>query len=278
MGMLVGNSDSQVRRIVLKNADGTHAGTITIRKSGKKKKKRLQYNFKEMSSRIMRTKTSMGAKQVAASASVKVGSLRKQLKSGDYDERELTRAILHAEAMERIAKKKMKHLQQEEKAKKNNKYETQEEEREKDGTETGSISEQMAMEQLQELQKLMREEMESAMQEAMEETIEEMKSAMKEMQSSGGLQELSDNLLEEEPTKKSPEELERYKKKHRSEEIRALIEADMKYLRAMFEKLEKEKRDLANGVALELYGMEVPVSDAQTEVPPLTEGSVDVLL
>ena len=58
-----------------------------------------------------------------------------------------------------------------------------------------------------------------------------------------------------------PEELERLKKKHRADELREIAEADMKYLRALFDKLEKDKQSspVNSGVSLELSGEEIPV-------------------
>ena len=54
-----------------------------------------------------------------------------------------------------------------------------------------------------------------------------------------------------------PEDLEMLKKKHRAKELRKITEADMEYLKALFNELEKEKQDNQNGVSLELAGIEV---------------------
>ncbi len=73
----------------------------------------------------------------------------------------------------------------------------------------------------------------------------------------------------------SPEDLELLKKKHRSEEIRDIMDANRKYLRAMFEQLAREKQELSNGVSLQLSGTEMPV---QMEAPIMTEGgTIDVM-
>ncbi|MDE6201993.1 MAG: hypothetical protein K2G19_00790, partial [Lachnospiraceae bacterium] len=75
--------------------------------------------------------------------------------------------------------------------------------------------------------------------------------------------------------------IERLKKKHRSDELREIMEADMKYLRAMFDKLAKEKQENSSGVSsynyeaaeavsLEIGGMEMPVD--VSGMPAMAEG------
>ena len=104
-------------KTILRRMDGTYVGTISVTKSVQKKPKRLNYNFKEISAMILQTKTSGSARQVAARARGKVALLRQRLKCGEYDDKELESAIIHAEKMERIARKRMRHLQEEEMAK-----------------------------------------------------------------------------------------------------------------------------------------------------------------
>ncbi|MDE5951179.1 MAG: hypothetical protein K2H12_06350, partial [Acetatifactor sp.] len=76
-------------RTILRQADGTYAGSISVTKSVPKKPKRLNYNFKEISAMILQTKTSGSARQVAARARGKVALLRQRLKCGEYDDKEL---------------------------------------------------------------------------------------------------------------------------------------------------------------------------------------------
>ena len=74
--------------------------------------------------------------------------------------------------------------------------------------------------------------------------------------------------------------MEQLKKKHRSDEMREIMDADMKYLRAVFNKLEKERQSLSSGaksfgdipagVTLEISGLEMPVELPQ--MPVNTEG------
>ena len=83
--------------------------------SGKLKK--LKYHYKDISSKIMRSKTSAMARQVVSQAKREVLRLKREKQSGKYDSEEIDAAIVHAKAMERIARKKMKHLEEEEMAK-----------------------------------------------------------------------------------------------------------------------------------------------------------------
>ncbi len=77
-------------------------------------KKKLQYHFKNLSAQIIRSKTSQSARQVVSQASREVLKLKRDKMSGKYDSEEVEAAILHAQAMERVAKKKVRHLEEEE--------------------------------------------------------------------------------------------------------------------------------------------------------------------
>ena len=66
----------------------------------------------------------------------------------------------------------------------------------------------------------------------------------------------------------SPEAVNQLRKKHRNDEMKDIIEADMKYLKAMFNKMEREKeagvqaalQEMTNpAVSLELQGVDIPV-------------------
>ena len=76
--------------------------------------KKLRYNFKAISAQILRSKTSTAAKAAVGKARAEVIRLKRMRQSGQYDEEELQYAIAHAMAMERVAKKKARHLQEEE--------------------------------------------------------------------------------------------------------------------------------------------------------------------
>ncbi len=267
--------------LALKNWYGSISGTLsytkkTSKKTSPKKLKKLQYNFKEISTQLMRAKTSGNAKQVAAKARRKIGLLRQKLRIGEYDDKEVEDAILHALRMERVAKKRMKHLREEERALRGDKVQEMDpEDKLEEGGETcEELQEQnglglddagMDEESWAELQislQAMWQRMEELMQEHMDQWMEEANP-------------LQEELLEMEPEKMSTEDFEQWKKKHRSEELRDIMEADMKYLKSVFNRLQREKEQLSNvGVSLELGGMEIPVEAAPMPVPA-EGGAVD---
>lgn len=77
--------------------------------------KKLKYQFKDISSKILRSKTSKSARQVVGQARREIIRLKRERQNGDSEE--LEAAIAHAKAMERVARKKVKHLEEEEMAK-----------------------------------------------------------------------------------------------------------------------------------------------------------------
>ncbi|MBD5394570.1 MAG: hypothetical protein HDR71_09930 [Lachnospiraceae bacterium] len=273
----VGNKIKKITKI--KDARGGTVATITVtqkdKSKAKSKTKRLQYNFKEVSSQIMKAKTSDGARRAVTKARSKVVLLQRKLKTGEYDDQDLERALIHARKMERIAKKKVKHLREEEKAEKDGIcQEKLEEEEETFDLEEMSEEQEPGLSE-QELKELMRE-LEQLMAESME-----------ELQEASQLDELTEEFVGVVEENMDPEDLELLKKKHRSEELREINDADMKYLKALFDKLEKEKESASNGihfdsqsdmngVSLQLAGMDMPVEVSE---PVLTEGgSIDVTI
>lgn len=243
-------------RIELKNADGTSAGSITFTKVKKNKtattkktnnngkKKKLHYNFKELSAQIMQSKTSGGASRVLLRARAKAAMLKRKLYGGEYDDQELKSAILHAEAIARVAKKRVKHLREEEDAKRQGGpcegelVEKQDQEKVDSRSERNSSDTVNEVDQ-EELQRLMRE-----YKRLMREAEKAMAESIKDTSGLGDLsEEVSDALSED----MDPADLELMKKKHRAKELREIMEADMKYLRAMFDKLAKEKQANASG-------------------------------
>lgn len=287
---VIKSGNTVTTRTILRRADGTCMGSISVTKPAKKKTRRLNYNFKEISAMILRTKTSGSARQVAARARGKVALLKQRLKCGEYDDKELESAIIHAEKMERVARKRMRHLQEEEMAKRGGpcfgeleeecKEPAPQQEEESEAPEFDSRQQEAVLrERQQELQR----EMQRMMQEMMEE-------AQREMAELSDMEELSD-ALGGKSANLDPEDLKELKRKHRLEEQREIMEADMAYLKALFNKLAQEKQQAfgstgsensgnergggyESGVSLELGGMEMPVDPAQTPAMP-EGGSID---
>ena len=277
MSMRVGTYHSNVKRYTIRRADGSVVATMSISKPGSKKKKRLQYNFKQLSKQILQTKTPISARQVVTRARSQVVNLRKKLNSDDYDYSEVRHALIHAEKIARIAKKRMKHLQEEENIAKK-----------------GGICEGDQVDNSEDFDKLLESEdaqeiSEEKMQEIMEYLEEQLRELEEAIADGTGLEELAEEMMPLQNQEMDPADLELLKKKHRSEELREIMEADMKYLKALFDKLEREKQEGASGlrsntdfntnnsgVSLELGGVDIPVEASEGLVLP-DGGTVDIL-
>lgn len=83
-------------------------------KTASLQKKKLQYNFKKISSMIIRSKNSVSARKAVQAARREVMRLNRLKGGGEYEDEELQLAIDHAKAMVKVAKKKVHHLEQEE--------------------------------------------------------------------------------------------------------------------------------------------------------------------
>ena len=223
-------------------------------------------------------KTPNIAKMVATKARGKVAMLQRNLDNDDYDETELRHAITHAKKMLRIAKKKMRHLEEETEAKQKSGAQIQDEDNGipdlPDEEEKEQEQKEMELDQaMQEYQDIVSEFMTKAMNEMMNQMMNEM---MEDTQ----LEELADAFMGDvsQVEDLEPEDLEKIKKKHRSDELREIMEADMKYLKAMINKLERERQELstqnfsAPSVTLEISGVQMPVQTMEAPVTP--EGEV----
>lgn len=233
--------------------------------------KKLQYDFKRISSQILRSKTSNDARQAAGKARREVIRLKRQRQSGEYDDEELQSAIAHAQAMERIARKKMRHLQEEEMVKASGglclgSLEENEEQEE-------SIIEEINYSDAEEMQEAVTEEMQDEMQEEMQEEMQLYQEMLQEMMQET-MQEMSDELMEQMmvsldelggaavDTDMDPADFKMMKIKHRSEEMKAIAKADGEYLKAVFERYEKAKES----VNTDIYGSSGNVGQAVTPI------------
>lgn len=261
------NRYTGVKKISIKNHDGSTAGTITIHDSKLKKTKKLQYKFKRISTQILQAKTSGNARQVLTRAKGETVSLRRKVYTGDYDRNELRRAIRHAEQMERIAKKRMKHLQQEEDLEKGN----------------SGWQAMLDEESTEESFRDMAENFPEMSEEEIRELLQELQEELEQLEQENGLEELE--MAQAALTDMDPAQLEQLKKKHRAEELREIAEADMKYLKALFNQMERDRQAASSGVSLELSGVDIPVQIdersaaevASASMPMSAEGaSIDV--
>ncbi len=271
--MMIGGSNSNKNVTRIKDLNGNTVATISVSSPKKGKKKRLQYSFKSISNQIMMAKTPNVAKMVATKARGKIAMLQRNIDNDDYDETELRHAIIHAKKMLRIAKKKMHHLEEEQEAKQKTNVPIEE-----DGDGIPYLPDEEEKEQEQKELELdqMVDEYQDIMSEFMMEVMNEM---MNQMMEAMELEELADEFMGETTLEDlEPEDLDRLKKKHRSDELKEIMEADMKYLKAMMNKLERERQEIstqsfsAPSVTLEISGVEMPVQ--VTEVPVTPEGEV----
>ncbi len=100
--------------VTIKNANTTYGRMAAMRTSGKKEKKPLNYNHREISAQLMRAKRAQNAASVVTSAKRKLATLQRQAGSGQYDTKQMASAIAHARRMVRCAQLKMRNLREEE--------------------------------------------------------------------------------------------------------------------------------------------------------------------
>lgn len=253
MGMMVGAGGAAVRTISYggSGSSGTVTSSTQTKSNAnsnankKKKYKKLNYNYKEISGKILRAKTSMSARQTVISARTKVAALRRKYGCGEYNDKDLEIAIVHAEKMVRIAKKKLNNLKAEEQAERTSKAAKVTEENEYEEEDSFGIEE-------------MQPEEGEASKQDFREMIRQLEQELQELERENKLDELTDQFLG--GGKMSKEDLDRWKKKHRCDEIRQIVEADMKYLKAMFQRMVQEQQEMANAAILE-------ISNATTNTP-----------
>ena len=239
MGMMVGAGG-----VVVRTADPYGAAKsknwspVSKSTTNKKKPKRLNYNYRDVSGRILRAKTSVSATLVVTHARTMVAVLRRRYGCGEYNDRDLEIAIIHAEKMVRIAKKKLKNLKMEETGRRTSEAEkAQEELEEENSLSTADMQSEEKEISAEELRDMIRELEQELQQLAAENSFDDL---MDECLGAGGAV--------------SEEDLERIKKKHRCDEMRQIVEADMKYLKAMFQRMMQEQQEAAAAATLELSG------------------------
>lgn len=233
--------------------------------------KKLKYQFKNISSKILRSKTSQAAKQAAGQARREVLRLKRQKQSGNYDDDEIEAAINHAKAMERVAKKKAKHLEEEELTKAAGgiwQGDRISEEETKDAQDAEAENVQNAEEMSRDLSAYEYAGSEayagdsydisdyidlgidafyaqtgdfmSEMSDFTSEMMQEMSDSLRDLMEEMGLDGLSDNAVSVNREMDSAD-LRMMKIKHRNKEMKEIVKADAEYLKAVFGRLEKMK-------------------------------------
>ena len=237
-----------------------HVRKSQSKSSAGKLKKRLPYNFKQMSKQIMQAKTSDAARPLVAKAQAKLSWLYKKLRSGEYGDSEIAAAIIHAAAMERIAKRKVRHLEEEEAAENESSVMgvpgEEEEIYGKDELKAG-------LEDSEEISEEMMKQMMEEIEELEEELAEDVMSELQDMISCA-----SGDMTEE--------EIEELKRKHRNDEERQITHADLKYMKALFDRLEQEKKQVFSGNIGQSSGSSESFSCVIDCIPDVEVVDVDV--
>lgn len=211
----------------------------TIREQRKQTKdsliqlKSVKYQFKNISSQILRAKTSTSARQAVGQAEREVLRLKREKMKEGVDETEIDAAITHAKAMERVARRKVKHLLQEEMAEASGTKETMVTEEE-----IYSIGDVKDNEGKRD--KITDDAEPEETVERVEDLLEDMSREMQELMEDTGLEELND-ALEAETADMEPEDIKMLKIKHRNKEMKDIVKADSEYLKAVFDHLEEQK-------------------------------------
>lgn len=233
--------------------------------------KKLKYQFKSISSKILRSKTSQAAKQAAGQARREIMRLKRQKQNSDSDSEEIDAAIAHAQAMERVAKKKAKHLEEEEMVKAAGgicQGDRISEEETKDAQDAEAKNVQNAEEMSRDLSAYeyagnevhagdsydisdyidlgidafyaQTGDFMSEMSDFTSEMMQEMSDSLRDLMEEMGLDGLSDNAVSVN-REMDPADLKMMKIKHRNKEMKDIVKADAEYLKAVFNHLEKMK-------------------------------------
>ena len=111
----VGLQSSMTGTVAAGNSN-RNSRTSGTRGGGKSKtpKKKLNYNPRDISGQLLRTKKAQNASIVLTRAKAKVALLMRQGASGQYSEREVANALIHARSMVRCSQMKVRHLRIEE--------------------------------------------------------------------------------------------------------------------------------------------------------------------
>ena len=187
------------------------ATTSSGKSTSGKKKKKLNYSFKQISARVQQAKTSSDAFLAYVSTLYKVVELKKKCTQEDYDAAEASIALAHAEAILSVARKKKEHLKEEERAEQH--------------SENEKIDETSDVEH----------DTESS------EGWEEMEKMLKDLEEEMNFEEEMSDFCELLDPSLSEDDIEEIKKKHRVREMMEITRADMKYLKAIFEKYERDR-------------------------------------
>ncbi len=227
-------------------AGGTGIGGKTQKTDSRGKKSGFQtkyrYNYKEVSNKILRAKTPVSAGQAMIAAKRKVVEVKRKLLAGGDDSDALRLALTHAQRMEMVARRKKHHLEQEEMVEAVQERDAAREQL----NDTSYALAGQAQDRISDRQDAVFEErgrLADAMSEQLDELAEsgagEMMEELNRMFADFGedmLRELNEAMEQLENMEilnphMSEEELEKVKRRHRLAEQKAILKADMDYLK-----------------------------------------------
>ena len=207
--------------------------------------KKYKYNYKEVSSRIRNAKTSVSAGQAVIAAKRKVAEIKRKLSNNSDDSGELQAALIHAERMEMAARKKKHNLEIEELVSNTMKRDEASEKNENAINEAASFTEEKISEKedaiYEEKLEMLGEVVDEVKKQNLEEMSDEMIQELNEMIESFGedeLEELEEMMqlaesMEIVDPHMSEEDFNKLKAKHRASENKAIMKADLDYLKAI---------------------------------------------
>lgn len=278
--------------------------------------KKLKYQFKSISSKILRSKTSQAAKQAAGQARREIMRLKRQKQNSDSDSdsEEIDAAIAHAQAMERVAKKKAKHLEEEEMVKAAGgicQGDRISEEETKDTQDAEAKNVQNAEEMSRDLSAYeyagneayagdsydisdyvdlgmdafyaQTGDFMSEMSDFTSEMMQEMSDSLRDLMEEMGLDGLSDTAVSVD-REMDPADLKMMKIKHRNKEMKDIVKADAEYLKAVFNHLEKMKDNVviptgnAGAVSAGMTGTSFSADAAGVGVPAAPVPVINITL
>lgn len=274
------------------NAASSVEDPYGIKEMAEAEKKRLKYNYKAVSKKIIQSKDSNSAEKAVTAARQATRDLKRQAAEGKCDAEDIEAALLHAKRMETLAEKHLKFIKEEETA----------EHFQKEGNVTAAFASTPLVEDSEsalsskkeadeDLKKEVRDYLRSLGYEfkddaaaAVENTGSEdlseltamarnadaidtsasardaawndMASLTEDMteEMSDELSDLSDMLDTPDVYGMDPSDVKMLKQKHRAKEMKELAEADAEYLKAVFEKMNESMHTDAAAQAAVAFG------------------------
>lgn len=214
-----------------------------------------RYNYKEVANKIQRAKTSVSAAQAVISAKRKVAEVKRMISGGEGDPEELQLALTHAKRMEMAARKKRHNLELEEMVEHTKARDEERDKLEKSAEDMKQAMASISEEEIAKQEDEVFTERQDMLREAMELTGDRGDDASGQMLENINqvIAEYGDELLEELEKQMeqlenmeivdphmSEEDLKKLKQKHRAAESKAMVKADMDYLKGIIKHMQEK--------------------------------------